>query len=240
MKLLKLLSFSWWITTAKRKHSAMRFWVRWKLSRDEIQKNDVLFQTWTTVLPCQCMLLPTSGKHYSSYTLTFALCPVSTSSFLLLDHSPFLHPPVFSDFSFSHKSPWQIITMEQHSLSQTCPHPSKKQFLHHILSTCEEGPGKTSPPGQKGASCRRGQVPGPTTGRGSSPNQHSFRAIPMYLLPRGSSACLKNTLIFPFFSLSCYVLVRANSTWVEGVEQSSNKYGHPREECDGELKDRDS
>lgn len=85
--------------------SAMRCQVRWKLSSDEIQKNHVLFQTWTTAQPCQCMLLPTSGKHNSSCTLPFALCPASISSFLLLDCSPFPHPPIYSDFSFSHKSP---------------------------------------------------------------------------------------------------------------------------------------
>lgn len=143
MKLLKLLSFSWWITTAKRRCS-----LSWdfKLDRSSvamrIRKTCPLPDLDNSTAMAMYAYCPHLENINSSYTLTFALCPVSISSFLLLDRSPFPHPLIFSDFSLSHKSPWQIITLEHHRLSQTCPHPPKKVSsspLHHILSTCEGG-----------------------------------------------------------------------------------------------------
>lgn len=143
--------------------STMRFQVRWKLSSNEIQKSHVLFQTWTTVLPCQCSLLPTSGKHNSSYTLTFVLGPVSISSFLLLGLSPFPHSPILSNFHTNLPNKLPL-----HNLSQTCSHPPKKSFFQ--LSTSRPlymwgRQGNTSPQGRNEHHAKGDKCQAPTTGR---------------------------------------------------------------------------
>lgn len=62
------------------------------------------------------------------------------------------------------------------------------------------GAGKDITPGQKWASCQGGQVPGPTTGRGSGPNH--LQSLPKVPSALWKLCLLKKHPYLPLFSLS--------------------------------------
>lgn len=155
MKLLKLLSFSWWITTAKRKLP-----LPWDVKLDGSSAVMRSRKIMSSSRPGQqhCHANARFCPHLENITppVLFPLPSAQPPSppfycwIALLSHT---HPYIL--ISHFHTNLPDKLSPLQHSLSQTCPQPPKKQFILYMWGQ------KDITPGQKSASCQGGQVPGP-------------------------------------------------------------------------------
>lgn len=184
MKLLKLLSFSWWITTAKRKLP-----LPW----------DVKLDGSSAVMRSRKIVSSSRpGQQYCHANACF--CPhlenITPPVLFPLPSAQPPSPPFYCWIALlSHTHPYILISHFHTNL------PDKSSPLSSIVclrlalilqksslfSTCEGR--KTSPQGRNEHHAKGDKCPAPIIVRGNSPNQHTLRVISMYLHLCGSSAC---------------------------------------------------